>query len=162
VATALVCLSILAALCVTAGEKIYDETADARKQIEVAIAEASKAGKRVILVFGANWCPDCHALDAQMHKPQLVSLIEKNFVVVKIDVGRMDKNVDLAQNYGVPVKRGIPAMAVLDSSGKLLHAQDQGQFADARHMSFESIKAFFAQWKRKGGMALGRSGLNPC
>jgi len=40
-------------------------------------------------------------------------------------------------------------MAVLDSRGKLLYAQDQGQFADARHMSFESIKAFFEQWKPK-------------
>jgi hypothetical protein len=64
-------------------------------------------------------------------------------------VGQMDKNLDVALKHGVPVKRGIPAMAVLDSRGKLLYAQDQGQFADARHMSFESIKAFFEQWKPK-------------
>jgi thioredoxin 1 len=133
-----------------AEEPIYDEKADASRQIAAAITVASQPGKpvrNIVLVFGANWCPDCHALDDNMHKPELAALIEKHFAVVKIDVGQMDKNLDVALKHGVPVKRGIPAMAVLDSRGKLLYAQDQGQFADARHMSFESIKAFFEQWK---------------
>jgi thioredoxin 1 len=125
----------------------YDEKADASKQVAAALAEASKTGKSIVLIFGANWCPDCRALDAQMHKPELPAIVEKNFVVVKIDVGRMNKNVELAQKYGVPVKRGIPALAVLDSQGKLLYAMDQGQFADARHMSYESIKEFFVRWQ---------------
>ncbi len=71
-------------------------------------------------------------------------------MIVNIDTGRGDKNLNLAKKYGVPVKKGIPALAVLDPHGKLLYAQDQGQFADARHMSYESIKAFFKQWKPKG------------
>ncbi len=61
--------------------------------------------------------------------------------------GATDKNLDLAEQYHVPIKHGIPALAVLDSRGNLLYAMDQGQFADARHMSYESIKAFFEQWK---------------
>jgi hypothetical protein len=85
-----------------------------------------------------------------MHKPELAAIIEKNYLVVKVDVGRMNKNRSLAQKHGVPLRRGIPAMAVLDPQGKLLYAQDQGQFADARHMRFESIQAFFEQWKPKG------------
>ena len=100
-----------------------------------------------MLIFGANWCPDCRALDAQMHKPELASIIEENFVIVKVDLGREDKNLDLAEQYHVPIEHGIPALAVLDSRGNLLYAMDQGQFADARHMSYESIKAFFEQWK---------------
>jgi protein disulfide-isomerase len=84
-----------------------------------------------------------------MHKVELASLLERNFVIVKIDVGRMDKNLDVAEQYHVPIEHGIPALAVLDSGGHLLYAMDQGQFADARHMSYESIKAFFEQWKPK-------------
>ena len=84
-----------------------------------------------------------------MYKPELASLIAKNFVILNIDTGRGDKNIDVAEKYGVPVSHGIPALAVLDSRGKLLYAQDQGQFADARHMSYESIKAFFEQWTPK-------------
>ncbi len=128
---------------------IYDENADARKQIHLAVSEASRSGKNVVLDFGANWCGDCHALNAQMHKAPLSSLIETSFVVVKIDVGRMNKNLDVAEKYRVPVQRGIPALAVLDKHGTLLYALDQGQFADARHMSFESISAFFEKWKPK-------------
>lgn len=143
-------LLVATGLAGTAREPIYDEKADAGKQVVEAIAEASRSGKNVVLVFGANWCPDCHALDAQMHKPELESLINKGFVVVKIDVGRMDKNLDLARKYGVPVRKGIPALAVLDPRGNLLYAQDRGQFSDARQMSTESFKSFFERWKPKG------------
>ena len=143
---------LLAGLAVSAGfspasEPVYDERADAGKAIKAAAAEASRAGKRIVLVFGANWCKDCRGLDSQMHKGELASLLEKSFVVVKIDVGRMDKNVEVAKKYGVPVDNGIPALAVLDAKGKLLYAQDQGQFASAGSMSYESIRAFFERWK---------------
>jgi thioredoxin len=84
-----------------------------------------------------------------MHKAELASLIEKSFVIVKIDVGRYTKNLDLANKYHVPLKHGIPALAVLDPHGKLLYAMDQGQFSDARNMSYESIKDFFEKWKPK-------------
>ena len=81
-----------------------------------------------------------------MQKPELAAIIEKNFVIVEVDVGRYDKNLDLAKQYQVPIKHGIPALAVIDPHGKILFAMDQGQFADARHMSYESIKAFFVKW----------------
>ncbi|MGD0694016.1 MAG: thioredoxin family protein [Terriglobia bacterium] len=142
-------MAFVAALAAAASENIFDEKADAHQQIAAAIAAASKSGKNVILDFGANWCGDCHALEAQMHKPELAAIIEKNFVVVSVDVGKMDKNVDLAEKYHVPLKKGIPALAVLDPHGTLLFAQDQGQFEDARHMTYESIKAFFEQWQPK-------------
>ena len=128
---------------------VYDEKADAHHDIAAAIADAEASKRNIVLIFGANWCPDCRALDAQMHKPELASIIEKNFVIVEVDLGREDKNLDLAEQYHVPIKHGIPALAVLTSRGNLLYTMDQGQFADARNMSYESIKAFFEQWKPK-------------
>ncbi|HUI41797.1 MAG TPA: thioredoxin family protein [Terriglobia bacterium] len=133
-----------------ADKPLYDEQADAHAQVAAALTEAAQSGKNVVLDFGANWCGDCHALDAQMHTPELAGLIEKNYLVVYVDVGRFDKNLDLAQKYGVPLKKGIPALAVLDSHGKLLYAQDQGQFEDARHLGPDSFKQFFERWKPKG------------
>ena len=133
-----------------ASEPIYDEKADAASDVRAAIREASRHHKNVVLVFGANWCGDCHALDQQMHQPELASLIAKSFVVVKIDVGRFDKNLDLGEKYHVPVQKGIPALAALDPHGKLLYAQEQGEFADARRMDYPAFKAFFEQWKPKG------------
>ena len=138
---------LLAGVILAVDQPPYDEKADAHQQIAAGIAEASKAHKNVILIFGANWCGDCRALDAQMHKEDLATLIATNYEVVKVDVGRFDKNQDIGEKYHVPLKHGIPALAVLDPDGNLLYAMDQGQFADARHMSYESIKAFFEQWK---------------
>lgn len=127
----------------------YDEKADAHRDVAAAIADAGASKRNIVLVFGANWCPDCRALSAQMHKPELAAIIEMNYVVVEIDLGRYDKNLDLAEQFHVPIRHGIPALAVLGPHGNLLYAMDQGQFADARNMSFESIKAFFEHWKPK-------------
>jgi len=149
-ALALLALSAVPIWTKAASENIYDEKADAHKLINAAITEAARSHKNIVLDFGANWCGDCHALDAEMRKPELASLVGRNYVVVHVDVGRFDKNVDVARKYGVPLKKGIPALAVLDPRGKLLYAQDQGQFEDARHMDYESFKAFFEQWKPKG------------
>ncbi|MEJ2007480.1 MAG: hypothetical protein P8Z30_04855 [Acidobacteriota bacterium] len=84
-----------------------------------------------------------------MKKPGLAPLIARDFVIVKIDVERFDKNLDIGKEYGVPINKGIPAMAVLDPHGKLLYAQSQGQFANARAMPYQDFKAFFERWKPK-------------
>ena len=143
----LLVLAVAAPNAAPAVEPIYDEKADTASDVRSAIAEAGRQHKNVVLVFGANWCPDCHALDRQMHQPELAEIIANNFVVVKIDVGRFDKNLDIGAKYHVPIKKGIPAVAVLDPAGKLLYAQEQGQFADARTMGYAAFKAFFEQWK---------------
>lgn len=138
---------LFSAVSMCGSDAIYDARADARHDISAAIAKAQKTRKNVVLVFGANWCGDCHALHAQMQQPELAVLLERSFVVVEIDVGRYDKNLEIAERYHVPLQNGIPALAVLDSRGNLLYAMDQGQFADARHMRYASIKAFFEHWR---------------
>ena len=145
----LAALVFVAGALFAADQPPYDETADAHQQVASAIAEASKAQKNVILVFGANWCGDCRALNEQMHKDELAALIAANYEVVKIDVGRFTKNKDIAAKYHVPLAHGIPTLAVLDPGGKVLYAMDQGQFSNARSMSYESIRDFFAKWVPK-------------
>jgi thioredoxin 1 len=137
---------------------IYNEHADAGKLLQTGIAEARRTGKNVALIFGANWCSDCHALDAQMHQGELQQIVRRDFVVVKIDVGRFDKNVAFAARYGVPIKHGIPAIAILSSRGKVLFAQDHGQFANAGKMAYGSFLEFFEKWEPHGkASAAGRS-----
>ena len=142
-------LFLLAGVTLAADQPPYDEKADAHQQIAAAIAEASKAQKNIVLVFGANWCGDCRALNEQMHKDDLAALIAAKYEVVKVDVGRFTKNKDIGEKYHVPLRHGIPALAVLDSGGNLLYAMDQGQFSNARSMSYESIRDFFVKWQPK-------------
>jgi len=138
-------LVAVAAPANAASENIYDEKADAHKLISAAVSEAARSRKNIVLDFGANWCGDCHALDAEMRKPELASLIEKNYVVVHVDVGRFDKNLDLAKSYGNPIKKGIPAAVLLTPDNQVLYASKGGELADARHMGDNGVYDFFNQ-----------------
>jgi thioredoxin 1 len=128
-------------------EKSIYPAGDARAEIQHALAAAGKDHKRVLLVFGANWCYDCHVLDAAFHSPELAPVVEKNFEVVHVDIGEGDKNQDLMQQYEVPMKRGIPGVAVLASDGKLLFSQKAGEFANARAMAPADLLQFLNRWK---------------
>lgn len=50
-----VALLAFAGLGKAAEEPLYDEKANASQQVAAALAEASKTGKSIVLVFGANW-----------------------------------------------------------------------------------------------------------
>ncbi|MFG6460438.1 thioredoxin family protein [Roseateles sp. DXS20W] len=124
---------------------IYDEAADAKAAIRATLAEAEKARLPVLVVFGANWCGDCRMLDATFKTGPSAPLIAKSFKVVKVDVGRFDRNVDIAEGYRVPLKKGIPAVAVLSPQGKLLYATEGGELADARKMGDQGVYEFFTR-----------------
>jgi thioredoxin 1 len=136
---------------VTAKKNIYDAKADAHATIKDALAKAVKEHKRVLLVFGANWCYDCHVLDLAFERPDIAPILETNYVVAHIDTGQGDKNQDLMQQYDVPPERGIPAAAVLDANGKLLYSQKRGEFEKARELGPEDLLAFLNKWRSGAG-----------
>lgn len=126
---------------------IYSATANAHADIAAATETARQQHKRIILDFGGNWCGDCQVLDIYFHQEPNASIVDKNFVIVHVDIGRMDKNVDVAEKYGVPLKRGVPALAVLDAHGHLLYSQKGGEFESMRRMDPGSVTEFLNKWK---------------
>jgi thiol-disulfide isomerase/thioredoxin len=126
---------------------IYAPGVDAHAEIKQALELAAKGHKRVLVVFGANWCYDCHVLDLAFHRPDVAGVLRQNFEVVHVDVGEGDKNQDIMADYQVPMKRGIPAVAVLDSNGKLLYSQKGGEFERARALAPEDVLQFLNKWK---------------
>lgn len=136
---------LVASLSAVAASRPYDETADAKAEIKSSLAEAEKTNVPVLLVFGANWCGDCQLLDTSFKSGESAPLIQKNFKVVKIDVGKFDKNVDVAESYGVPLKKGIPAVAILSPQGQVVYATKTGELANARKMGDRGIYDFFAK-----------------
>lgn len=121
----------------------YDEKADAHADVQAALAAAKASGKPVVVVFGANWCPDCRALDKALKNDANAALMSSSFHVVKVDVGQFDKNLDIAKAYGDPIKKGIPAAAVLSPQGEVLYATKAGEIGDARKMSDQGVYDFF-------------------
>src|SRR5882724_11099724 len=126
---------------------IYPENADAKAEIAEALTTAAKTHRRVILVFGGNWCYDCHALDAAFRSVEIAPIVNRNFVVVHVNIGEYDKNLDLAEKYDVPLKRGVPASAVLEGDGTLVVSQKNQEFEKARSMATEDVLAFLEKWK---------------
>jgi thiol:disulfide interchange protein len=126
---------------------IYPDPGQAKVQIAAALRTAAKTHKRILLDFGGNWCGDCQVLDLYLHDPRNRPLLEANFVLVDVNIGHMDENLDIARQYQVPVEKGVPALAVLTSQGKLLYSQKIGQFKTMRTMDSSSVTTFLAQWK---------------
>ena len=93
---------------------------DARADIAAATAAAKRDGRHVILDFGADWCPDCRVLDVVLKDPVVKPFVEANFHIVRIDVGRRDRNGDLAEQYRATSGEWIPALVALDSSGAII------------------------------------------
>ena len=126
---------------------IYPADADARAEIKEAEEKAAQEHKRVLLVFGANWCYDCHVLDLAFHRPDFAAAMA-GYEVVHVDIGPDGKkNSDLAKQFQVPLDKGVPALAVADSAGKVLVSQKNGEFENARAMTPQALLEFLNKWK---------------
>lgn len=136
-----------------AADKPYDESADAHAVIRQGLADARAAHVPLLVVFGANWCKDCHALDDALKTPTNTALMSKHFRVVKVDVGNFDRNLDIDRAYGNPIHKGIPAAVILSADEQVLYATKGGELADARHMGETGVHDFFVQAAQAHGGA---------
>ena len=129
---------------------IFPDPSSAESDISAALKLAASSHKRVLVDFGANWCGDCRVLDENLHKPENASLLSSDFVLVHVNVGEqgIDRNADLAQRYGIPLSKGVPALAVLESDGQVVYSQKNGEFEAMRRMDPHSVNEFLARWKR--------------
>lgn len=121
----------------------YCENADAKADVRHALTQSSTSHKPVLLIFGANWCEDCRALDQSIKSPATAELLSREFELVKIDVGNFNRNLDIATTYGNPIRNGIPAAVLLTADSRVLYATQGGELADARRMSSQGVYQFF-------------------
>jgi len=123
----------------------YDPKRNAADDIQVAIKEALRTHRRILLEVGGEWCSWCHTLDRffEAH-PDLLLLRDKKFVTVKINFSEENENKELLAHYGtIP---GYPHLFVLDSDGKLLHSQDTSPLENGKSYDLERLTAFLYTW----------------
>jgi thiol-disulfide isomerase/thioredoxin len=125
----------------------YDTSADAHAQVDAAFTAARATGRKVLIDFGGNWCPDCRMLAGVLDVPAVQAWSSQNFVTVMVDIGRRDKNLDIAAKYGVKIE-GVPAVAVLTADGKLLNGGNVAALADARSWSQQAVVDLLAKWQK--------------
>src|ERR1700680_989019 len=144
-------LAILVALTLlparSAERDIYPAPDQAKAELTAALAAAAANHKRVIVDFGGNWCTDCHVLDRYFHDTANAPILQANYILVHINIGRMTDNFDIAQRYQIPLRKGVPARAVLGEKGELLYSQKTGEFEAMRSMQSSAVTEFLVRWK---------------
>jgi thiol:disulfide interchange protein len=127
----------------------YNPQRDAAQDLKVAMAEAQRTGRRVLLDVGGQWCSWCRTMDRFFEEhPDLLALREKNFVMLKVNYSPENKNEAFLGRY--PKIPGYPHLFVLDATGKLLHSQDTGALELGKSYDLGKFTAFLNQWAPGG------------
>lgn len=126
----------------------FDPQRDPSTDLKLAVNFAEPNNKRIILDVGGEWCIWCHRLDAfiQSHE-RIKNLIDQNFVWVKINYSKENKNEKFLSAY--PEIPGFPHLFVLEKDGSFLHSQDTGVLEQDKDYSEEKILTFLNEWLPK-------------
>jgi thiol:disulfide interchange protein len=125
----------------------YSDRVDAKAQVAGALARARKRGVPAIVDFGANWCVDCRVLAGVLALPEMKPWMARHFELVHVDVGRFDRNLDLAARLGLAELRGAPSLLVLDPrTAKMRNPGTELALVDARAMTPQAIADWLAKW----------------
>lgn len=125
----------------TAG--IYSQHKNPNEEITTAVSEAGKDCRRILLVFGADWCPWCNRLSHFFDEnANVAASLKSGYIVVKVDLGKWDKNLDLLEKYKVDRKVGIPSFVLLDSKGEWVKFQETGVLEEGKGYSEAKVLQF--------------------
>ena len=127
----------------------YDPSADAAAAVGGALAAARADRRPVLLDFGSAWCADCRALSALVDTPGVHQILARDYHLVTVDVGRYDRNTDLAERYVRLDSSGIPALVLLGPDGRLRRGDSDGRFANARTLDADRFAATLVDWLQR-------------
>lgn len=127
----------------------YPDTSVAQAQVKDAFALAAKTGRKVLIDFGGNWCPDCKMLSGIFALPDAKAWLDSQFVIVPVNVGRINTNLDLAQKYGVTIK-AVPTIIIVTPDGHALNGDGSKALGNARSMSPQAVLDLISEWNSRG------------
>jgi hypothetical protein len=132
---------------------LYDEKADAKAAIDAAVRAAATDSIRVLINWGAIDDPGSKQFADARKSPEIAqstpSFFSDEYKVVNVNIGHLDKNLDLAQTYGVKLSAdALPALTVLDESGKVIANTTAAAFrpdGDGAGIDARKIASFLKQ-----------------
>ena len=128
-------------------QRLFNETATAQLVIAKAVHDANEDGIRALIVWCANDNARCAAYDTARKGPGMNLFWADEYKIANVDVGKGEKNADIAKSYGVTLKADdLPFLTVLDGNGKVI-ANISGRALAASETTFDSAKisAFLKQ-----------------
>ena len=145
----LLTMSILAS-AQTEKPKIYNPQADAMEDLNMAIKKAAEEDKHVLVQVGGNWCPWCVKLHHYVEDNQkLDSLINADYVFVRVNYSKENKNPEAMKKLEYPQRFGFPVMVVLNEKGERIHTQETGSLEENKSYSEKKLEQFLNGWSKK-------------
>ncbi|MCX6121064.1 MAG: thioredoxin family protein [Ignavibacteriales bacterium] len=96
--------------------------------LKAAVTDAQSSNRNVFLIFHATWCKWCKRLEAALNDPEIKTLIDKNYVVVMLDVQERGDKIQTHENPGGQKllsdfggnNAGLPFVVFLNRKGKMI------------------------------------------
>jgi thioredoxin-related protein len=127
----------------------FDETRNPTADLKLAVQEAIRSNRRILLDVGGEWCIWCHRLDTLfIRNADLARFLNDNFVVVKVHYDNK-KNRNEAFLLQYPKIPGYPHFFVLEKNGRFLVSQNTGELEEGKGHSKEKVLAFLQKWSPK-------------
>ena len=101
-----------------------------------------------VVIFGANWCPDCPILSAVLSLPSVKQYIDAHFSIMLVDLGRYDINMNLLEVVGIEQKDGVPRVIIFDKNRKAINLSTNDIWRTARDSSPQDIFNYFQSFKQ--------------
>lgn len=144
---------IIAIFCYTSAtiaQNVYDEKADASKQLDKAIIQAKQENKYVFAMVGGNWCKWCLMFNEFTQTNQNVKkAINDNFVFIHINYSKANKNEEAMKRLGYPERFGFPVFVILNEKGERVHTQSSGYLEQGNGYSEKEVVGFLNNWTKQ-------------
>jgi thioredoxin-related protein len=126
---------------------IYDAKADTDAMIKVATAKAKRDARRVLVMFGGDWCGWCHKLHALFKSdPAIRQILADEYVLAMVDTQAPGAEALLARCRGDLEGVGFPFLAVLDGDGRVVTRQKTDPLEVGDHHDPAKVLAFLEKW----------------
>ena len=151
----LICINLNADMMLDANDKLdlplplpYDGNEISIKKVNKFLSQSIAENKQPIIIFGANWCPDCRIFSGTIDIPKINEFIETYFNILYIDVKRYEINMNLIEYFDIPSEEGIPRVLVFDFNKNVINKSSTTEWRTARDRSSQDIFNFFQEMKK--------------
>jgi thiol-disulfide isomerase/thioredoxin len=128
-------------------DRPFDESSNADAAVDAAFVQAQAEHKLVLINLGANWCADCRILAGILALRDLKPFVESHYVVVDVDVGRINRNLQIPQRFGIKERpEAVPCILIVSPDGTLIDRDHVEALEDMRRVTPQAVADWLALW----------------